>query len=385
MQIIRNVRLEVDHAIVMFSGSVRNSLPNYQLLGFEQPIFKKKRNISPPRDNSHKGELSKAAYRRLKRAVTWLEHIAEVKQMEVDTKCCMLTLTVPSFSHEIHEQLLKGVLNVFLQFLRSDHGVKNYVWKAELTKKGKLHYHLLTDSVLNESKCRKRWNKILYDRGLLEKYISDFSGRTLKEYLDHRENYEGKANQKEYKDRVGAYKYGQATGWKNPRSVQLDQIPVTDSLSSYLGKYLGKSTGSDGESKKITGRIWGCSQNLSEKNVCRFQVSPMTADVQVLKDLLEIAKDVQPIEFELNGIRKEVGYKVFFNSDLWYCDQNSGRLSQIFRSYMSHMRSGRMRHNWQKRVQERIKQKLQSEIDSKCVKVQEKEDLGVISVQLDLF
>lgn len=360
MEIIRSLRLESDHAIVMYRGSARNSKSlDFESLERSTVHEKSKSKRVQPESNKHSGELSASAYRRLKRAVSWLELISETKEADVAWKCSFLTLTVPNFSQSLHEEKLKGCLNVLLQYLRVGQGVLSYVWKAELTRKGKLHYHLLTDRPLNETKIRARWNKILSEKQILISYQDKFSKMNLKEYLDHREKNEGIANAVEYKNRCGAYAYGKSTNWSNPKSVQVDKIPASDSLVTYLGKYLGKSTKKSDDSPSIKGRIWGCSQNLSEKNACKFVIDPMTPDVEIIHDLLAVADACESIEFEKDGLRKEIGYKISFKSEYWHTENNGRRLNQIMNAYVRSMRNGDLRHNHQVRIAKILKKQLQ--------------------------
>lgn len=385
MEILRSIRFEVDHAIVTYRGSVHSSTP-ISVETDRIPILREKqaeKEKSQERKNQHQGELSKVAYRRLKRAVSWLERISDEKAGNVPWKCVFVTLTVPEFGAGLSEGPLKKILNVFLTWLRRSQGVKSYVWKAELTKKGKLHYHILTDVNVDPMLCRSHWNKLLSDNGFLDRYIEKFGSMSRFDYLRYREKNEGKVSSEyERGKREAAYNYGLLSGWSDPRSVQVDLIPVTDSIVNYLGKYLGKSaSGENGE--KLTGRIWGCSQNLSDKNVLRISVDPMTKEVELLRDVLDLATGCEDIVIEVKGVSKTIGYKIHYSSDIWLCDNSGRRLNQVLHSYFRLMKEGELRHNYQEKVSARsMKRVLEglSVVDGE--KVQEKKEKGGSQLQM---
>jgi hypothetical protein len=45
------------------------------------------------------------------------------------------------------------------------HGIRNYVWKTEKQKRGQLHWHLITDSMVDILECRRKWNRLLSRNG----------------------------------------------------------------------------------------------------------------------------------------------------------------------------------------------------------------------------
>lgn len=141
----RILTINPTYATVMYRNVSRTSVP----LEFTDDLKIEKRTKAQREaeknleKNQHPGDLSLKAYKRIKKSINWLEFIAGEKVTEkgIKYKVSMITLTIPSFSLEIEEKRLKKVLNQFLTYARLSYGLKSYVWKAELTKAGNLHYH----------------------------------------------------------------------------------------------------------------------------------------------------------------------------------------------------------------------------------------------------
>ena len=280
----------------------------------------------------------------------------------MEYKVSMITLTIPSFSSEIEEKRLKKVLNQFLTYARTAYGLKSYVWKAELTKAGNLHYHVLTSEVLGINDVKMKWNDLLLKEGLLDDYILKFGGMSEFEYKELRREQCLKYGNNYSENQVNqAYQYGVRTGWTMPRSVQIDNIPVSDSLAGYLSKYISKSAKSEGgkvdDSKILKGRIWGCSRNLSMTNRLSIKIEKDdTKYIQMLHDLTNVSKSYEDIIFkDEKGVAKVVGYKLFFDSCIWSDGsiEKSG-LQVEFNEFVAEMKKGRTWVNGQLQVQQEV-------------------------------
>lgn len=313
--------------------------------------------------NQHLGDLSLKAYKRIKKSINWLEYIAEnkVNKNNVEYKVSMITLTIPSFSAEIEEKRLKKVLNQFLTYARITYNLKSYVWKAELTKAGNLHYHLLTSEILGVSDVKMKWNDLLLKEGLLNDYILKFGSMSECDYkklrFDQCERYGNVYNNVQV---VQAYSYGCRTGWTQPRSVQIDEIPIQDSLAGYLSKYISKTAkkegGSDPGVNILKGRIWGCSRNLSMSNKLSFKIEQDdTKYIQMLHNLTSFARSYDDIVFrDEKGFDKIVGYKLFYDVDIWSDMNEDILLKKEFDNFVYEMKQGRTYVNPQKQVQNEV-------------------------------
>lgn len=372
----RILTINPTYATVMYRNVSRTSVS----LEFEDDIKIEKRSrkqVENERNlekNQHLGDLSLKAYKRIKKSINWLEYIAEkkVNKKNVEYKVSMITLTIPSFSEEIEEKRLKKVLNQFLTYARTTYNLKSYVWKAELTKAGNLHYHLLTSEILGFADVRMKWNNLLLKEGLLNDYILKFGSMSKCDYkklrFDQCEKYGNVYNESQV---MQAYMYGCRTNWTSPRSVQIDEISIEDSLAGYLSKYISKSAkhegGKDENVNILKGRIWGCSRNLSMSNKLSFKIEQDdTKYIQMLHDLTNVARAYDDIIFkDEKGFEKVVGYKLFYDVSIWEDMNEDNLLKKEFDEFIHEMKAGRMYTNPQLQTQTEVNHIIKSKLEKR--------------------
>ena len=350
----RILNINPTYATVMY----RNVDSGSRLLEFKEDYdFQEKRSLAQIKNeknlenNQHFGELSKKAYRRIRRSIEWLEFISFPKYnaQGVEYKVSMITLTIPSFSADVEEKRLKKVLNQFLTYARTYYNLVSYVWKAELTKNGNLHYHLLTGDIFGSADVQNKWNELLQKEGLLDNYQQKFRSMSKDEYLNYRkaidlkyENNVPNAKEKYLK----AYNYGTNSNWLKPKSIQIDQIPLSDSIAGYVAKYLSKAVKDDEKDDEalsvLKGRIWGCSRNLSMKNKLSIHIDPDSAkEQQMLTDLLSVSDSYDDIIFKDKfNVEKVVGYRLKYKQDIWSGSLEKSSLQKVFNSFVNDMKRG---------------------------------------------
>lgn len=369
----RILTINPTYATVMY----RNVSSGSKLLEYKEDVKVEKRSKAQREaeknllKNNHLGDLSIKAFKRIQKSINWLEYISEEKYTAkgVGYKVSMITLTVPSFSNEIEEKRLKKVLNQFLTYARGAYHLCSYVWKAELTKQGNLHYHLLTSEVLGYRDVQDKWNDLLRKEGLLDGYISRFSNMTLDEYRKLR-HFQCNEYGNVYNDNdvTRAYLYGMKSKWLSPRSVQIDQIPSNDSLAGYLSKYISKSTKSEGgtcsNENILKGRIWGCSRNLSMSNKLSFKIEQDdTKYLQMLYDLTSVSDSYDDIIFkDEKGVERVVGYKLFYDVDVWGGRLDKSLLQLEFDDFVAKMKRGWLYKNPQLEVQKEVNDMISSNL-----------------------
>lgn len=372
----RILTINPTYATVMY----RNVSNGSKLIEFADDIKVEKRtraqveNEKNLEKNQHLGDLSLKAYKRIKKSINWLEYIADEKVTEkgLSYKVSMITLTIPSFSLELEEKRLKKVLNQFLTYARTVYNLHSYVWKAELTKAGNLHYHLLTSDIFGITDIRLKWNDLLLKEGLLDDYISKFSNMSECDYkklrFDQCEKYGNIYNENQV---MQAYSYGCRTGWSSPRSVQLDNIPSSDSLAGYLSKYISKSAKSEGgvnnDSRVLKGRIWGCSRNLSMSNKLSFKIEQDDSKyLQMLHDLTNVSRSYDDIIFkDEKGIERVVGYKLFYDVDVWNGSLERSDLQVEFDDFVAKMKRGWLYVNPQLEVQKKVNEVVVDKLEKR--------------------
>lgn len=217
------------------------SLPHYDspTYLYSLPRLENQKNL---RENFHNGTLSGKALKNLRNVINWLLLSAENKDCYCKKnnfwfkfKVNFVTLTLPDTSFEVTNKFFQErLMNPFLTNLRKNHRLKNYVWKLELQKNGKLHVHFTTDTFIHWRKLRTAWNSILKTAGCIEDFKKKF-------------------------------------GHDDPNSTDVHSVRSIRNLAGYLVKYMCKS---DAGLKKVTGRIWGCSRILSECLNCMVEIVP---------------------------------------------------------------------------------------------------------------
>ena len=215
-------------------------------------------------ESTEKSEnTSKQSERKTKYAINWLIESAKIKRIyERSTgknwffKIGFLTLTFPAMDYNrmlkqyLHQEkqlfTKKGILYVrsYEERLKSAHSkldaltkeclhnfintsyskfqLNNYVWKAETTAAGVVHYHISVDCFAQAKTIQRVWSKIITAKG----FTDDF-------YLQH--------------------------GHRLPPCTHIKAVKKVKNLAAYIATYMSKKE--EGR-RVISGRSWGCSEKL---------------------------------------------------------------------------------------------------------------------------
>ena len=223
---------------------------------------------------AHNGIMSPHACKRLRTAIEWLDLIARKKRVWsrsakkwVRFKVCFITLTLPATQRHTDQQIKSRCLNNLLIELRKFHGMRNYVWRAEKQENGNIHFHLATDSFVEASKLRERWNRIVNTMG----YVDEYTARMRSEIKCFGDYYERFIDQGSYSQLMRRYNYGVASNWTNPNSTDIHSVGKIKNLVNYLYKYFSKNvenietlTAEERERLTVKGMLWGLSESLSK-------------------------------------------------------------------------------------------------------------------------
>lgn len=196
-----------------------------------------------------------------KRVTTILEIWAMIRRIN-DTQVnswfanniCFLTLTLPEETTIDSKTMYRKCLYPFIRQLERKQNLNFYLWKLEVQENGRFHYHLIIGNLIEKNYLRTEWNKWLNKVGLVDMYSQKMQER-------HKDgmNYSDEMVRKYGKDKlVGWYIYGTATGWKNPRTIDIQEINDHEQLVTYVNKYVGKALH---ENVGVC-RVWGCSDKL---------------------------------------------------------------------------------------------------------------------------
>lgn len=216
------------------------SVPEFDTPKFQYSIARQE-NARNLRCNNHNSKLSDKAIKRIKTAINWMVCASQPKKVYQKStgksfyfKVNLVTLTLPDTSVKITEhQFKKTLMHPFLSYMRKYHRLKNYVWKLEFQKNGKIHLHLTSDTFIHYSVLRDYWNSLMFKNGYLTEFIAKHKHR-------------------------------------NPNSTDVHAVWKVKNLGAYLAKYLSKNEDS---TEVINGRIWGCNHELSDKNKCTIGIN----------------------------------------------------------------------------------------------------------------
>lgn len=271
------------------------------------------------KENKPKEQMSRKAIRRLTNSVNWLVASARQKwifdkgsKKRFSFKVNFITLTLPTLNHNITDhQFKKDLLHNFINTCRVAYGLKNYVWKVEAQENGNIHVHFTTDTFIHWKDVRNVWNRILGKKGIIQAYHDKHKNLTFEQYC----NMYNPTGEKDVNSMKRAFTHGKDTDWQDPNSTDVHAVHKVKDIAAYLAKYMSKK---DEDRRHISGRLWGCSYNLSESNKLIIEVQGHQ-DTEVIQELFkpEIEyKEITAIS-SLSKLPFRVGEIFFYKLSDW--------------------------------------------------------------------
>lgn len=241
--------------------------------------------------------------------VSYLKKNKKTRDNQEYKKVIFVTLTLPAKQKHDDNYIKKHYLNQFLIELQQKTAVDLYLWRAEKQKNGNIHFHLIINKNVHWAFIRRLWNRIL-GKGE-NSYISDYS-TNQKAFFSNgfKLRNDGRSEQKQRE----AYKRGINTGFTDPNSTDIKEIKNEKAINNYISKYMSKNEKSDENDFNVTGKIWGCSRELSsisEKTIIiqEWQANHPTLWEEIDKELAQSHKI--KIEEECYNVT------LFFNDGHW--------------------------------------------------------------------
>jgi hypothetical protein len=239
-------------------------------------------------DRTAHGKVSNIARRKLGKCIDYLLLLSSERKVysrmtgrQFSMKIAFVTLTLPAAQIHSDIEIKSKCLNQFLIELKKRYKVARYVWRAEKQQNGNIHFHVLIDRFVPWQSLRDCWNRIVNKLGYVDRYREELkkwhaSGfKVRKELL---KNWD-------YKSQLKAYRNGVANDWNSPNSTDIHSIRKIINVKAYIAKYLTKNGELDRETGEFnnpnlaqTGRIWGCSQDLSKAKGARVIVDSHISD-----------------------------------------------------------------------------------------------------------
>ncbi len=231
---------------------------------------------------SAQGNVSKTAKRKITNAINYLLLTTNSKKVYsrisgryFSMKIAFVTLTLPAKQKHSDNEIKAKLLNQFLIEMKKRWKVDKYVWRAEKQHNGNLHFHILVNKFIPALEMRDVWNRICNKLG----YVDDYR-QNMKKF--HEGGFKVREDLLQYwpkRDQKNAYEKGIKSNWANPNTTDIHSTRKLGNVRNYLIKYLSKNEIIDPETGEIfekaleqKGRIWGCSQNLSNLKGARVDV-----------------------------------------------------------------------------------------------------------------
>ena len=276
----------INHSFISRYGHNRRSKTTYYSLdncvdrNYYNPYedLKKLKNKENSLSNLNQGqkrgkEISKATQRKIRNRVFYMNLISEEKS-RINKKGHTLKYNLTFLTVTISGECLGGIresnkklLNTLLMDLRRNCNMLNYIWRLELQKNGKIHYHIITDASVNYKYLRHVWNRIQIEAGTMKAFTEKFSKMSYSQYADYMVT--AYPNIKNVNKLPEWYAKGKRENWENPNSVDVEYIWDSKQINYYISKYISKSEDEDSpeveevKPELMNGRIWGSSQELA--------------------------------------------------------------------------------------------------------------------------
>lgn len=227
----------------------------------------RQKNIREIQKHQYGGRVSAGAKKRLTRAIVLLcestqerKIYNEITNRNFKHRMSFITLTITTTERNLSgKEAYKLLLRPFLQWLRRQQKVTTYIWKAELQKRGQIHYHLTTPSYINCHRLKNAWNKFQQKAGLLE------------EWYQKKHHY-------------------------NPNSTDIREVRKIKDVAAYMIKEICKSIQNE---ISIGGKVWDCSENLKQNKYFTLAAESMH------HEFLQMAEENEACD-TINGERFKV-------------------------------------------------------------------------------
>ena len=211
---------------------------------------KSKKNLI--RDNNYNGYISRSTVKKIGHMVENLVFGIETFKKENSQKKgvnqiqpTFITLTLSYGQIQNDNYIKRNLLMRFIEKIKKEKGVQNYIWRAEPQVNGNIHFHIIIDRFVPWQYIRKEWNLIQ------EKH----------DYIDA---------------------FEQKHGHRNPNSTDIHSLLKVNNIAAYICKYMVK----DKPLRKIEGRIWGCSNNFHKIKNPRIEICE-----HIINDIEELVKE----------------------------------------------------------------------------------------------
>ncbi len=243
-----------------------------------------------------KGLVSKHAATKIMRTVEYLLFLSSNQKLSSQyggrkffNRVSFITLTLSSTQIHSDDEIKRKLLNSFLIEIQRYHHVTKYFWRAEKQENGNIHFHILCDRAIWWNDVRNRWNRIQNKLGYVDRYRENMKAF----FADGFRMSGNKRDKRTRNQQLKAYYRNIETDYSNPNSIDVHGLKKIHNVKRYVAKYVVKNVEnveqlSEDDRKKllVEGRIWACSENLSNLKGCQ-----MLIDQHMEQELIQIAEN----------------------------------------------------------------------------------------------
>jgi hypothetical protein len=228
--------------------------------GRPDPPYQHKANKEFREAKTYSGNMKRGSIRRIRKTINVFllksptqEILNPVSKKKIRFRLTFATITISDARLIDHKEAYKLGLKPLLRWLRREVGGL-YIWKAELQKRGQVHWHITLNRFLHYKDLRDEWNRLQRSAGWLEGYEA-------------------------------------RTGHTDANSTDIRAVAKIERIDLYLAKYMAK----DDPAAVINGKVWGCSQELQKARYYEFEMD--WEELDWLKGL-EAAKLTKVVQLE---------------------------------------------------------------------------------------
>lgn len=192
--------------------------------------------INSEKKKNYTGKMSAAAQRRVsKKVLCWYtgceaynSHVKGILERD-KKKLVFVTLTLSSTQFTSDLEVKRQLLKPFIRFLREKKGCRNWLYKCERQKNGRIHFHVIIDKYIKKEDIRETWNNLQEKEGYLDEYQQ---------------------------------KYGKL----DAPSTEIKLVRNQAQCERYIAKYIAK----DDEDATIEGAVWSSSVSVATLEFFNF-------------------------------------------------------------------------------------------------------------------
>lgn len=242
---------------------------------------------------------------------------AESYKNPISFKIGFITLTLPAKQNHSDNEIKKECLNHFLTILRRKYKVDMYIWKAEKQENGNIHFHILINRYIHWKEIRLNWNNILSKLGYIENYQ-----KNMKNYFKNgfrmSDNPKDKRSREQQKK---AYETGKSENWQNPNSTDIHALYKVKNVPAYIAKYLSKGVSKTTRAVEMNYLNHELNQNEKRKQEIQNELFMHDESTTMFKRLNYELKKLEETKKE-NLKKLEELKKLGVTGRIWGCSSN---------------------------------------------------------------